>query len=458
MRVWCMQQSGNKDFNKKLISLVLPIAFQQFMLNLVSASDALMLGVVGQDQLSAVSLAGQIQFVLSLFLAAMAIGTNIFAAQYWGKKDIPSVEKVFAIALRVTVPVSALFTLCTALFPSPIMRLFTADTALISAGANYLRLASPSYLFCGIAQVYLCVMKNIGHAKMSTVISSVCVVFDALMNAALIFGLLGLPQMRIAGAALSTTIARFAEMGWCILFLPKAKTVNLRPHFIWQPDKRLHKDFWKYTSPVLGNELVWGIGFTMYTVIMGHLGTDAVAANSIASIAKNLVVCFCIGLGSGGGILVGNELGAGRLAEAKGYGDKLCRTAIVSGLVSGGALLCVTPLAVKLTSLSVTADQYLWDMLIMSSVYMVGKSVNVMTIAGIFCAGGDSKFGFLCDTIVMWCITVPLGLVSAFIWKLPVIVVYCIVNADELLKLPAVFRHYKKYLWVRDLTVKENAL
>lgn len=453
-----MKAIKNKEFNKKLLSLVLPIAFQQFMLNLVSASDALMLGVIGQSELSAVSLAGQIQFVLSLFLAAMTIGTNIFAAQYWGKKDTESVEKVFAIAMRVTVPVSALFTLCTALFPTLIMRLFTTDAVLISVGAKYLRLVSPSYLFCGISQIYLCVMKNIGHAKMSTVISSVCVVFDAVLNAVLIFGLFGLPQMSITGAAVSTTIARFVEMCWCILFLPKAKTVNLRSHFIWHPDKRLHKDFWKYTTPVLGNELVWGIGFTMYTVIMGHLNSDAVAANSIAGITKNVVICFCIGLGSGGGILVGNELGAGRLARAKEYGAKLCRASIISGFATGGVLLCVSPLILKFTNLSVAASEYLLSMLIMSSVYMVGKSVNVMTIAGIFCAGGDSKFGFLCDTVVMWCITVPLGLIAAFVLKLPVIVVYCIVNADELLKLPAVFRHYKKNLWVKDLTAKENEL
>lgn len=449
-----MKTIQTKEFNKKLLSLVLPIAFQQFMLNLVSASDALMLGVIGQSELSAVSLAGQIQFVLSLFLAAMTIGTNIFAAQYWGKRDTESVEKVFAISMGVTVPISALFTLCTALFPSFIMGLFTNDAALITAGAKYLRLASASYLFCGISQIYLCVMKNIGHAKMSTVISSVCVVFDAVMNAVLIFGLFGLPQMSVAGAAVSTSIARLAEMLWCILFLPKAGSVKLRLNFVRHPDKRLRGDFWKYTTPVLGNELVWGIGFTMYTVIMGHLGSDAVAANSVAGIAKNVVICFCMGLGSGGGIIVGNELGAGRLAEAKEYGSRLCRASIVSGLLTGGVLICLSPIIVKFTNLSAEAEKYLFEMLIVSGLYTVGKSVNVMTFAGIFCAGGDSKFGFLCDTVVMWCITVPLGLISAFVLKFPVIAVYCIVNADELLKLPAVFRHYQKYLWVKDLTVK----
>lgn len=453
-----MCKSENKEFNKKLLSLVVPIAFQQFMLNLVSASDALMLGAMGQSELSAVSLAGQVQFVLSLFLTAVTIGTNIFAAQYFGKKDIAAVENVFATAMRVTVPVSLLFTLCTVVFPSHIMRLFTDDTLLIFHGAKYLRLAGGSYLCCGISQVYLCIMKNTEHAKASTVISSVCVAFDAVMNAVLIFGLFGLPKMGVAGAAVSTTIARFVELCWCILFLKKDKGVKLRIKFLRNPDKRIHKDFWKYTSPVLGNELVWGIGFTMYTVIMGHISSDAVAANSIAGITKNVLISFCMGLGNGGSILVGNELGAGKLDTAKVYGKKLCRASVVGGLATGGVLLCITPLILKFANLSPTANRYLLGMLVINAVYIVGNSANVMTIGGIFCAGGDSKFGLICDTVVMWGITVPLGLIAAFVLKLPVIVVYCIVNADEFIKLPAAFRHYKKYRWVKDLTVKENEL
>lgn len=444
------------EFTSKLLKLVIPIAFQQFMLNLVSASDAVMLGAVGQNELSAVSLAGQIQFVLGLFLAAVTIGTSIFAAQYWGKKDIDSVEKIFGIALRIAAPISALFTVCTAAFPAQIMRIFTTDEALIFGGAEYLRIAGISYLFCGISQVCLCIMKNCGMATKSTVISSVCVVFDAIMNAVFIFGLLGFPKMGIAGAALSTSVARLAETCWVIIALSRSRKVKLRSRYLLHADRRLHKDFWKYTLPVLGNELVWGIGFTMYSVIMGHLGTDAVAANAIASIARNLATCFCMGLGSGGGILVGNELGAGKLEKAKEYGSKLCRLSIIGGLITGGVLLCISPLILRFANLSEQASDYLRWMLTMCSVYIVGQSVNVMTISGIFCAGGDSKFGLLCDTVVMWCISVPLGLIAAFVLKLPVLIVYLIINADEMIKMPAVYKHYKKYKWVKDLTVKEN--
>lgn len=446
----------DKDFNKKLFSLVLPIAFQQFMLNLVSASDAIMLSIVGQSELSAVSLAGQVQFVLGLFLAAITIGASIFAAQYWGKKDIGSVEKVFAIAIRLAVPISMLFTVCTALFPTQIMRIFTSEGLLIAGGAKYLRAASPSYLFCGISQVYLCMMKNCGMAKQGTIISSVCVVFDGIMNIVLILGLFGIPQMGILGAALSTAIARGMEACFMIIAFMHAKRIRLRGKYLLHADKKLHRDFWKYTLPVLGNELVWGIGFTMSSVIMGHLGNDATAANSIASITKNLVVCFCIGLGSGGGIMVGNELGAGNLGKAKDYGGKLCRLSVIYGIISGVVILLVSPLILHFVPISDQSKEYLMWMLIICSYYMIGKSVNCTTIGGIFCAGGDSRFGFLCDTVVMWGIIVPLGLIAAFALKLPVIAVYFILCLDEFLKIPAMYKHYKKYIWVKDLTVKET--
>lgn len=212
---------------------------------------------------------------------------------------------------------------------------------------------------------------------------------------------------------------------------------------IFVNDRTLYSDFWKYTTPVLGNEIVWGIGFTMYSVIMGHLESDAVAANSIANIAKNLIACFCLGLGSGSGIMIGNELGASRLVTAKEYGNKLCKLSVICGAISGLVLLTLIPLILTVTDLSTQADNYLKGMLIMCSYYLIGKSINTTTIAGIFCAGGDSKFGFICDTITLWCITVPIGFLAAFVLHLPVLVVYFLINLDELLKLPAVYQNYK---------------
>ena len=182
----------------------------------------------------------------------------------------------------------------------------------------------------------------------------------------------------------------------------------------------------------------------MYSVIMGHLGTDAVAANSIANIVKNIIASLSLGIGNGGSIMVGNELGAGNLPKAKAMGSRLCHIAIISGIASGAFLLVIRPFVMMLTELSPQARTYLWWMLFMCAFYMVGKYINGTTIAGIFCAGGDSRFGFLCDTVTLWCFTVPAGLLAAFVFKWPVLAVYFIVNLDEIVKLPAVYRRYRK--------------
>lgn len=441
-----------ENFHKKLLKLVMPIALQQFMLSLVSASDALMLGQLSQDALSAVSLAGQVMFVFNLFLLALTIGASIFAAQYWGKGDREMVERVLAFVLRIALMVSAVFFAGTVFVPESLMRLFTPDRTLVAYGTEYLRVVGISYVLCGASQIYLCIMKNSGYAGKSTLISSVAVVLNIVLNAILIFGLFGAPEMGIAGAAAATVIARGAELIWAVLDSCRDGRIRLRGKYFWHTDRELRSQFWKYTAPVLGNELVWGCGYSMYSVIMGHLGSDAVAANSVANILNGMMICFCRGIGNGGSILVGNELGAGRLEQAKVYGGRLCRLSIWAGAVSGILMLAAAPLVLRYSGLGETAAGYLKWLLVMGVYYMVGQAVNSTTIAGIFCAGGDTRFGLLCDIIVMWGLMVPLGMLAAFVWRLPVLAVYFILRLDEMLKLPAVYRHYKKYGWVRDLT------
>ena len=430
----------------------MPIAFQQFMLALVSASDALMLGMISQNSLSAVSLAGQVTFIHSLLLEAMTIGLSLLAAQYWGKGDIPAVERIFAYVMKITTLISLLFTLSALLVPGLLMKIFTNDPVLIRGGSVYLRVIAVSYLLTGISQMYLCILKNSGRAGKSSMISATSVIINIIINAVLIYGLFGIPRMEIAGAALATVTARVIEVVWCVCETSRKDQVKLRAKYLLRNDIILRRDFWKYTTPVICNEIVWGTGFSMYSVIMGHLGTDAVAANGIANISKNLVVCFCLGLGNAGSIIVGNRLGADRLQEAKEVGETLTKTAIIAGIVSGLVLIALSPFITKMVDLTPTARGYLQKMLLISSYYIAGKSVNCMTIGGIFAAGGDSKFGMLCDSVTLWCIIVPLGCICAFILKLPVMVVYFVLNLDEIIKLPVVYKHYKKYKWIKNLT------
>lgn len=442
---------------KYLWKLILPIAFQQFMLALVSASDAFMLGKLNQESLSAASLAGQVAFVFNLFMAAFTIGANMFAAQYWGNQDERAVKEIMAFVLRTTFLTAFVFFAAAVSVPSVLMRIFTNDQRLIALGAEYLRAVAASYILSGISQIYLCIMKNTDRAGMSMIISSATVILNIILNALLIFGCFGAPAMGVVGAAYATVIASLIGLVWAVLESFRAK--GIRPaknrqtgHGKILQVSNLEKKFWKYVSPVLLNEIVWGGGFTMYSVIMGHLGSDAVAANAIANIAKNLVICFCLGLGSAGSIMIGNELGAGEFAQAKRDGAYLCRLSAAGGILSGVILLALSPVILYSVQISVQAAEYLKWMLVICAYYLVGKSINSMTIGGIFCAGGDSKFGLCCDAVTLWLVTIPLGAAAAFVFKAPVLAVYFLLNLDEIVKLPVVYMHYKKYNWMQNLT------
>ena len=446
-------ESEKRIFYRKLWGLVFPIAIQNLMTALVSASDAFMLGFVSQTSLSAVSLATQIQFVHNLFMLALTIGATTLAAQYWGKGDTDSVEEILAIVLKISMAVSVVFFIAAMFFSGFLMRIFTNDIKLIQAGIPYLRIVSVSYLFMGFSQIYLCIMKNSGRTSKSTIYGSVAVVINIGFNVIFIFGLAGFPAMGIAGAALATTVSRALELLLTIYENMHRSLVCVRLKYIRNSSKKLKKDFWHYTTPVLGNELVWGCGFTMFSVIMGHLGSDAVAANSVANILKNIIACVCNGIGIGAGIIVGNELGKGEMERAREYGNRLFKLAVFAGAVSGLILLAVGPvLRIFTGSLSAQAHSYLKNMMYICTYYMIGKSVNATVIAGVFCAGGDTKFGLKCDAVTMWVILIPIGMITAFVLKLPIMVVYFIISMDEIIKLPAVYRHYKKYNWVRNLT------
>lgn len=439
-----------RSLRKEIVRLALPIALQQFMTALVGACDAIMLGKLSQDAMSAVSLATQVTFVFNLFMFAFMAGENMFVAQYYGKGDYTGISQVFSLVTKICGCIAVVFLAGTLFCPEQIMRILTNEETLIVLGSEYLRVIGISYVFSGIAQIFLAIMKNCGAVNMSTLINGVMVILNIALNAVFIFGLSGFPKMGIKGAALATVLATVVQFMWSVGYVLcriRAVKFSLR-----SCEKKLFGRFWQKAVPLLINNLAWGIGFSMYSVIMGHLGTDAVAANGIANISKNLVVCFCLGLGNAGSIIVGNRLGADRLQEAKEVGETLTKTAIIAGIVSGLVLIALSPFITKMVDLTPTARGYLQKMLLICSYYIAGKSVNCMTIGGIFAAGGDSKFGMLCDSVTLWCIIVPLGCICAFILKLPVMVVYFVLNLDEIIKLPVVYKHYKKYKWIKNLT------
>ena len=448
-------QIDNRAFYAKLRKLATPIAFQSLMLASVAAGDALMLGSVAQNEMTAVSLATQIQFVQNMFLMAATAAGSILGAQYWGKGDRETVRTLFNMILRWCGAISLAFFSACEFCPDLLMKLFSHDPAIIGIGSDYLRIAGWSYLITGVSQCYLTVMKVTDHVTPSAWISSAAVVSNIALNAVFIFGLLGAPAMNARGAALATTLARVIELSLCV-GISSGKTY-LRPAWsrFFERQKLLAKDFRRQCLPLLGGGLLWGVGFTSYTAIMGHMGTDAAAANAVAAVVRDLICCVCNGVASAAGIMVGNELGAGDLEKGKAYGIKMKNMSYLIGFGSTALVLALTPLVVRMVILTEEAQQYLTGMMIIMAVYMIGRCVNTVTINGVLDGGGDTVFDMYSLAVCMWGIAVPLALLGAFVFHWPVLVVYACTCLDEVGKIPWVMYRFRKYKWVKDLT-REN--
>ena len=440
------------DFYGKLRKLTLPIAFQSLMLASVAAGDALMLGRVTQEQMTAVSLATQVQFVQNMFIMAATAAGAILGAQYWGRGDRLTVQKLFHIMLRWSGLISLLFFAACELAPELLMRLFSHDSPIIEIGSGYLRIAGFSYLLTGISQCYLTTMKVTDHVGPCAWISSSAVVLNLILNAVFIFGLIGAPRMEARGAALATTISRAAELALCIILSAGKSYVRPAWNRLLEKQKQLSADFRKQCIPLLGGGLLWGIGFTSYTAIMGHMGTDAAAANSVAAVVRDLICCVCNGVGSAAGIMVGNELGAGDLEKGKAYGIRLMKLSYVIGIASTAVVLALTPLVLRMVILTENAQRYLTGMMVIMAVYMIGRSVNTVTINGVLDGGGDTVFDMYSLAVCMWGIAIPLALLGAFVFHWPVLAVYACTCLDEVGKIPWVMIRFRKYKWVQNLT------
>lgn len=442
----------DKAFLKRLVNLTLPLAFQALMLALVAASDAVMLGRVEQNSMAAVSLATQIQFIQNMMLCAVTGSIAILGAQYWGKGDKQAIHKIFGMSLRIASVISLFVCVLCVGFSNQLMLIFASDSELIRIGAGYLRIAGWSYLLTGFSQCFLGMMRVTDHADRCAFISSGAVIINIILNAVFIFGFLGLPAMGANGAALATLLARIIELGWAVISSYQKDFIHPSLGDLLARDRLLAKDYIKCGMPLAGAAMFWGVGFTSYTAIMGHLGTDAAAANSVAAVVRDLMCCLCDGISAAGGIIVGNELGSGDLAKGKLYGGRIAKLSVHVGLFSTAVILLVTPLVTSFMILTPPAKRYLIGMMVIMSFYMIGRAINTVIINGVFASGGDTLFDVYSLAVSMWCIAVPLALLGAFVFKWPVLAVYACTCVDEVGKLPWVFFHYKRYKWVKDLT------
>ena len=441
------------SFYRTVIALVVPMALQNLINVGVTAADVIMLGAVGEDALSGASLAGQVQYIMTLFLFGLTSGATVLTAQYWGKGDKDAIEKILGIAVKTAVFVTALFTAAALVAPGMLLRIFTGDPVVIAEGIKYLRIVAFTYIMIGITQAYLYIMRSVERVIVATVVYLLSLICNIIMNSIFIFGLFGLPAMGVSGAALGTLCARILEVvlvaGYARFF---NKDIKLRLRYVIHTDKVLFGDFMKYALPVVINEVMWGLGTAANTAILGHMGSPVVAANSVAQVARQLATVVSFGLSSAAAIYLGKTIGEKRMEHARAYAKRFIGLSLIMGVLGGAVILIASPVASAFLSLSAEAKDYLRIMFFVMSYFVVGQAFNTTMVVGIFRSGGDTRFGLILDVSTMWCCSILLGFLAAFVFKLSVPVVYMILMSDEIIKIPITSWRYRSCKWLRDVT------
>ena len=458
------QDSANLNINwrvfyRNVFALVVPMALQNLINVGVTAIDVVMLGKVGETALSGSSLAGQIQFIMMLLFFGITSGATVLTAQYWGKKDTRTIEKILGMGLSVSLVVAAVFTIAALLIPETLMRIYSSDVEVITEGARYLRIVGLSYLCIAVTQVYLNIMRSIERVLIVTFVYFMSLVVNVVVNALLIFGLCGFPKLGIVGAAIGTLCARITET---VIVLVYARTrnrdVRIRLYDMFHIDRVLLRDYMVYAMPVVLNELMWGLGSSANTAVIGHMGSAAVAANSVAQVARQLATVVVFGISNATAIYLGKTIGERQILHARAYAKRFVGLSLLLGTIGGGIILLAAPVAGANLELTEQAKQYMNFMFFVMSYFTIAQSVNTTMVVGVFRSGGDTRFGLIMDVSTMWGCSILIGAVAAFVLHASVPVVYVILMSDELIKIPICVYRYRTYKWLNNVTREKEEL
>ena len=454
------ERLDRKQFLLYALKLAFPIMIQNLISTLVNSADTIMLGYVSQTAMAASSLANQYTFVLFCFYYGLGIGTSVLCAQYFGKGDKQTVERIIGLAARVAILISLLFFVFSFFAPEAIMKIFTDSPQTIKEGAAYLKVLSFSFVFMGFSQVFVSALRSVGKIVFPSALYVVSLLVNVMMNAAFIFGLFGLPRLGVVGVALGTVSARAVEVILCFVYSAAGKDIKFRLKNLFRRSGVLVKDFLKISAPSVVNDLMWGMAATTCTAILGHIGDDMVAANAVAVMVVNMGAIVCRGFSNATTIIVSQTLGENRMEDTRVYAKRMLWLTVIVSLLGCCVILAIRPFMVQFyrDKLTETAIYYLGIIMIMTTWRLVGEGINTCLICGCFRGGGDAKFGMVVDTVFMWGVSVPLMAIAAYVLKLPPIWVYFVMTLDEFEKMPVVFAHYFKFKWMKNITRDQKEL
>lgn len=448
--------TNNISILKKIIILALPIMIQALLVNGVSFIDTLMIGQLGIVSIAAVGVASQLFFIITMLLNGIAAGAGIFISQYWGARNPKGIQRILGISISFTILCTGLIAIFTTIFPQTIMKLFTHETSIIEAGNTYLRFVGFSYVLTGISFMYSVGLRSTNDTRTPLMISLISLSIDVVGNYLLIFGIGIFPELGIAGGAISTSISRIVELCLYIFITNKRKSCPIKFSFkhSLKFDRSFSKKFFKTTTPVIINDIFWGLGFICYRIAYSKIGTDALAAVQIIGSIENLFLILIQGYAGAVAIIIGQLIGANKEHEVHIYSSISLRFSIFTGIFVGLLIVFLSPLFVGLFNIDENVYNLSVKSLIMIAIELPIVSFNIAAIVGILRAGGDTKYAMYIELGTIWIVGVPLAFIGVLFWHLTLPQVYLLVGIEELLKTVIEMKRIKSGKYIHNLIRK----
>ena len=376
-------------------------------------------------------------------------------AQYWGKGDTQSIHKVITITYRLLFVFGVLFTSLAVFFPYQVMRVLGVE-AIAADGAAFLKIVGLGYIFAAFSTCTLVILRAVASVRVALVVSSITLVVSVTGNWILIFGNLGAPALGLRGAAITTLIARLVEFTIVMVYILKFEDKLCYPlRKIFTRKVGFLRNFVRNASPVFINEVLWGAGAVVLSIIIGQMGTHFIAANSVNMVLSNLVSVAVFGSAGASAVIIGNTVGAGQYDLARRRSNMLLIISVIIGLVAMSLVLLLKgPLLLLFGNLSYEARSYADQIMTISAFVMLLQAFTFVSLIGVMRGGGDGKFAAIADITTMWGVALPLGFLAGHVWGLSVPLVYAILKSDELLKVIVCLPRLISGKWVRDVTIE----
>jgi len=443
----------DRRFRSKLLTIAFPIAVQNLIYFGVSAADTLMLGRVGEIQLSAAAVANQFSFAFMVISFGVSGGCGVLAAQYWGAGDKEKVRQIFAFMYRVMAVLSLSFASIAFFFPEEILRIIITDPEVIAYGVDYLRIMGGGYFVWGITASTIGLLRATGTVKISIVVSLVSLIISVSLNYVLIFGNFGFPALGVTGAAIGTVTARVCEFIVITVYLFKVeKKIGIGIRDLFCSTKGVTKGFLTHGTPVVVNEIFWVSAHFLLGVIIGRMGREFVAANAIGGLLVQLVGVVVFGISSATGAIIGNTIGEGEHERARQYANGMLVVSVLLGLMSFAVVQAVRLPLISFYSLSDTARVYALQLTHVVSLNMIFMPIAVVSLMGTLRGGGDTKFVMVVDAIFAWLIAIPLGALAGLVLHWPIYIVFLILRSEDIFKAAVVLWRVPRGKWLRDVT------